>query len=104
MSITLVIFELIVWCVALHDRACITFAVRDMTIEFTHNVVCVFSFSFFFFSFFFFFFSSVAKHIIVGRLFKNIHPSLQYSSRSLIHASLCRGAGWEVREAGWKHG
>ena len=28
-----------------------------------------------------------AKHIIVGRLFKNIHPSLQYSSRSFIHAS-----------------
>ena len=28
-----------------------------------------------------------AKHIIVGRLFKNIHPSLQYSSRSLILAS-----------------
>ena len=29
-----------------------------------------------------------AKHIIVGRLFRNIHPSLQYSSRSLIHTSL----------------
>ena len=24
----------------------------------------------------------------MGRLFRNIHPSLQYSSRSLIHASL----------------
>ena len=35
--------------------------------------------------FFFFFF---AKHIIVGRLFRNIYPWLQYSSRSLIHASL----------------
>ena len=33
------------------------------------------------FSFFF------AKHIIVWRLFRNIHPSLQCSSRSLIHAS-----------------
>ena len=31
---------------------------------------------------------NVAKHISVGRLFKNIHPSLQYTSRSLIHASL----------------
>ena len=29
-----------------------------------------------------------AKHIIVGRSFINIHLSLQYSSRSLIHASL----------------
>ena len=27
------------------------------------------------------------QHIIVGHLFKNIHPSLQYCSRSLIHAS-----------------
>ena len=32
--------------------------------------------------------SSSAKHIIDGRLFRNIHPSFQYSSRSLIHASL----------------
>ena len=38
-----------------------------------------------FFSFFFFFF---AKHIIVGLLFRNIHPSLQYFSRSCIHTSL----------------
>ena len=29
-----------------------------------------------------------AKHIIVGLLFRNIHPSLQYSSRSRIHTSL----------------
>ena len=36
----------------------------------------------FFFSFFF------AKHIIVGRLFRYIHPPLQYSSRSRIYASL----------------
>ena len=35
-------------------------------------------------SFFFF----LAKHIIVGRLFRNIHPSLQYSSHSRIHTSL----------------
>ena len=28
-----------------------------------------------------------AKHIIVGLLFKNIHPLLQYSSRSLIQTS-----------------
>ena len=28
-----------------------------------------------------FIFSFFAKHIIVGRFFKNIHPSLQYSSR-----------------------
>ena len=42
---------------------------------------------YFFFSFllFFFFF---AKHILVGHLFRNIHPSLQYSSRSRIHTSL----------------
>ena len=30
----------------------------------------------------------VAKHIIVGLLFRNIHPSLQYFSRSCIHTSL----------------
>ena len=35
------------------------------------------------FSDFFFF-----CHITVGRLFRNIHPSLQYSSRSLIHVSV----------------
>ena len=35
--------------------------------------------------FFFFFF---AKHIIVGLLFRNIHPSLQYFSHSCIHTSL----------------
>ena len=35
--------------------------------------------------FFWFFF---AKHLIAGLLFKNIHPSLQYSSRSRIHTSL----------------
>ena len=29
-----------------------------------------------------------AKHIIVGRLFRNIHPSLQYSSHSRIHTCL----------------
>ena len=29
-----------------------------------------------------------AKYIIVGCLFRNIHPSLQYSSRSRIHAPL----------------
>ena len=29
-----------------------------------------------------------AKHISVGRLFRNIHPSLQYSSRARIHTSL----------------
>ena len=38
--------------------------------------------------FFFFFFFFLAKHIIVGRLFRNIHPSLQYSSHSRIHTSL----------------
>ena len=31
---------------------------------------------------------SVAKHISVERLFRNIHPSLQYTSRSLTHESL----------------
>ena len=31
---------------------------------------------------------SMKKHIIVGLLFRNIHPSLQYSSRSRIHTSL----------------
>ena len=36
----------------------------------------------FFYIFFF------AKYIIVGHLFKNIHPSLQYSSHSRIHTSL----------------
>ena len=30
----------------------------------------------------------VAKYIIVGRLFRNIHPSLQYSSHPRIHTSL----------------
>ena len=30
----------------------------------------------------------LAKHIIVGRLFRNIYPSLQYSSHSRIHTSL----------------
>ena len=40
-------------------------------------------------SFFFFFpFVFLIKHIIVDALFTNIHPSLQHSSRSLIHASL----------------
>ena len=29
-----------------------------------------------------------AKHMIVRRLFRNIHPSLQYSSHSRIHKSL----------------
>ena len=29
-----------------------------------------------------------AKHMIVGRLFRNIHPSLQYSSHSRIHTFL----------------
>ena len=38
--------------------------------------------------FFFFFFFFFAKHIIVGRLFRNIHPSLQYSFHSRIHTSL----------------
>ena len=36
--------------------------------------------SFFFFFPLFFFFFFLAKHIIVGLLFRNIHPSLQYSS------------------------
>ena len=36
---------------------------------------------------FFLLFLNVAKHVSVSRLFINIHPSLQYSSRSLIHAS-----------------
>ena len=36
----------------------------------------------------FFFFFFLAKHIIVGRLFRNIHPSLQYFSHSRIHTSL----------------
>ena len=36
---------------------------------------------------FFVCFCFFAKRIIVGRLFRNIHPSLQYSSRSLINAS-----------------
>ena len=40
-----------------------------------------------FFLFFIFIFL-FAKHSFVGLLFKNIHPSLQYLSRSLIHASL----------------
>ena len=40
------------------------------------------------FLFFFFFFFFFAKHIIVGLLFRNSHPSLQYSSRSCIHTSL----------------
>ena len=35
------------------------------------------------------YFLKIAKHIIVGCLFKNIHPPLQCSSRSLIQASLC---------------
>ena len=35
------------------------------------------------------FFFNVAKHIIVVCLLWNTHPSLQYSSRSFIHASLC---------------
>ena len=41
-------------------------------------------------SFYVLFFSSFffAKHIIVGLLFRNIHPSLQYFSRSCIHTSL----------------
>ena len=34
-----------------------------------------------------FFFFTFAVHIIVGRLFTKIHPSLQYSPRSLIHTS-----------------
>ena len=42
--------------------------------------------SFFFFFFFFFFF---AKHTTVGRLFRNSHPSLQYSSHSRIHIFIC---------------
>ena len=46
-----------------------------------------FSFSVSRFQFFFFFFF-FAKHIIVGLLFRNIHPSLQYFSRSCIHTSL----------------
>ena len=29
-----------------------------------------------------------AKHIIMRLLFRNIHPSLQYFSRSCIHTSL----------------
>ena len=29
-----------------------------------------------------------AKHIIVGRLFRNIHPSFQYPCHSRIHRSL----------------
>ena len=31
---------------------------------------------------------NVAKHVSVGNLFRNIHPSLRYTSRSLIRASL----------------
>ena len=42
----------------------------------TVYLVCLFCFVF-------------AKHIIVGRLFRNIYPSLQYSSHSRIHTSLC---------------
>ena len=37
---------------------------------------------------FFCLFVCFAKQIIVGRLSRNIHPSLQYSSRSRIHTSL----------------
>ena len=34
----------------------------------------------------FFFFFFFAKHIILGRLFKNIHPLFQYSSRLFTDA------------------
>ena len=40
------------------------------------------------FPFFFCFCFNVAKHINVKRLFRNSHPSLQYTSHSLIHMSL----------------
>ena len=36
----------------------------------------------------FFFLLFFAKYIIVRRLFRNIHPSLQYSSHSRIHTPL----------------
>ena len=49
------------------------------------SFLCLFSGWFFFVLFCFCFF---AKHNIVGRLFRNIHPSLQYSSHSRIHTSL----------------
>ena len=53
------------------------------------NVENIFPFfSFFFFLFFLLFSFFFAKHISVGRLFRNVHPLLQYSSRSLMHASL----------------
>ena len=32
--------------------------------------------------------NNTAKHISVGRLFRNIHPSLQHASGSIIYASL----------------
>ena len=56
-------------CVFVCVRACVRACVR----------VCVFvCFRLFVF----------ANYIIVGRLFRNIHPSLEYSSCSCIHTSL----------------
>ena len=55
----------------------------------TPGVLSVWLFYSYFTCFFSFFSSSVAKHISVGHLFKNVHPALHYASCSLIHASLC---------------
>ena len=56
----------------------------DIFSVFPHLLFCVCLFV----CFLFFVCCCCAKHIIVGRLFRNIHPSLQCSSRSLIRASL----------------